>query len=177
METHYKCLWGTFAVRLPILRLQLFDNMMSPFLFDEDVCGNYHSHKRRIKPSRGRCGRMCGTAPSVLLHCQSHLLWPCFHCGAPETCHNPTERTRKRIYNHFTVLSGPHLLQTKACVSMTTPRWDSLPAIDSSVSAECWGRNWWYGEIQFNLPLRLLALPPHVNGINGLRFELHHAEW
>lgn len=28
-----------------------------------------------------------------------------------------------------------------------------------SVSAECWGRNWRYGEIQFNLLLRLLAPP------------------
>lgn len=140
--------------------------MMSPVLFDEDVCGNYHPHKRQIKPSRERCGRMCGTAPSVLLHCQSHLLWPCFHCGASETCHNPTERTRKRIKS----LYGPEWPSLAAdqslCIHDNTKMGFTPSHWLLSVSAECWGRNWRYGEIQFNLLLRLLA--PHVNGINGL---------
>lgn len=41
----------------------------------------------------------------------------------------------KRVWNHFTVLSGPCSPQTKDCVSMTTLRWDPLLAIDSSQSA------------------------------------------
>lgn len=61
-----------------VLLLQLFDNVMSSALPDEDVYEHHHSHKRQIKPSRERCGRVCRTALSILLHRQSHLAWPCF---------------------------------------------------------------------------------------------------
>lgn len=42
-----------------------------------------------------------------------------------------------------------------------------------SVSAECWGRNWRYGEIQFNLLLRLLAPPCKWNKWVTLWTTLH----
>lgn len=73
------------------------------------------------------------------------------------------------------VLSGPSLPQTKACVSMTTLRWDPLLAIDSSQSVLSVERGSGDKE-RFNSICSERMLAPHVNGISRLHSELHRGE-
>lgn len=73
------------------------------------------------------------------------------------------------------VLSGPCSPQTKACVSMTTLRWDPLFAIDSSqsvLSAEGGSGD----KERFNSICSERLLAPHVNGISRLHSEIHRSE-
>lgn len=73
------------------------------------------------------------------------------------------------------VLSGPSSWETKACVSMTTLRWDPLSAIDSSqsgLSAEGGNRD----KERFNSICSERLLAPHVNRMSRLHSELHRSK-
>lgn len=64
--------------------------------------------------------------------------------------------------------------ETKACVSMTTLRWDPLLAIDFSqsvVSAEGGSRD----KERFNSICSERLLAPHVIGISRLHLKLHES--
>lgn len=116
-----------------ILLLLLFHNMMSSVLLDEDAYGNLT--KDRSSPPEKDVGGCVGLlyqfsrATSLISH---GLVFTVEHQRLTIT--RPRE-PEKRVWNHFTFLSGPRSPQTKACVSMTTLRWDPLLAIDSSQSA------------------------------------------
>lgn len=73
------------------------------------------------------------------------------------------------------VLSGPRSPQTKACVSMTTLRWDPLLAIDSSQSALS-AEGGSGDKERLNSICCEWLLAPHVNGINRLHSGLHRSE-
>lgn len=147
---------------------------MSSALPDEDVYEHHHSHKRQIKPSRERCGRVCRAALSILPHRQSHLAWPCFAVEhqrlAISRPRGPEKKNLKSLYG----LEWPSLTADQSlCIHDNAKMGFTCIHWLLSVSAECWGRNWRRGEI--NLLWRLLA--PPVNGINRLRSELHFTKW
>ena len=88
------------------------------------------------------------------------------------TITRPREKPEKESKITLRVLSGPRSPQTKACVSMTTLRWDPLLAIDSSQSALS-AEGGSGDKERFNSICSEWLLAPHVNGINRLYSELH----
>lgn len=58
--------------------LQLFDNIRSLVLVDEDEKSSFSQKTDQALQRKKWAYCMCGTALSVLLLCQSHLAWPCF---------------------------------------------------------------------------------------------------
>lgn len=132
--------------------------------------------KDRSSPQRKMWADVWDRCINSLSRYQSHLAWPRFHCGTSDIYHNPTKGTRKKeSKNHSPAPSGPSSPQTKACVSMTTLRWDPLSAIDSSQSvlrAEGGSGD----KERFNSICSVRLLAPHVNGICRLHSEPHRSE-